>query len=322
MKIRSILILLLIGLSGCVGDAPRDNPLDPQSDRYVPVGSLTGRLVMKNTSAGIAGAEIVRLSNSASVETDSGGYFTVSGLATGLQTFIAVKQNFPNDTFSVTIPAGGSAQIIRELNSAPVVISREILTHKIDYVEFFPRYYISVTASVTDPNGIVDLNAVWFAVSTYRFPMEYSPTAKNFSVTVEKDSFPTNSIEWLIGKPLTIVSMDAQGAVNIGEAFTVSRIIENSATPITQDTTTGTPLFKWKPPAVSFNYTSTITVSRRGTETTVWKYPGLISFFEELQYPTDGSVAPLSAGNYFWTITIVDDFGNTSRSQESYFVVK
>jgi hypothetical protein len=322
MNIRSILFLFLIGVSGCVDDAPRDNPLDPQSDRYVPVGSLSGRLVLKNIGSGIAEADIVRRANGASVQTDSGGYFTVSGLSAGEHSFIAMKSNFPNDTFTVTIPSGGSAQLIREMNSAPIMTSRQILTHKIDYVEFFPRYYISVSATVTDPNGITDLNSVSFAVSTYRFPMEYSPTAKNFSVTVEKDSFPTNSIEWLIGKPLTIVSMDAQGAVNVGEPFSVTRIIENTATPITQDTTTGTPLFKWKPPAVSFNYTSTITVSRRGTETTVWKYPGLISFFEELQYPTDGSVAPLSAGNYFWTITIVDDFGNTSRSQESYFVVK
>jgi len=312
----------MLSLSGCVGDAPRDNPLDPGSDRFVPVGSLSGRLIIKNTGTGVAGADIVHRTSGASVLSDSGGYFAVSGLSSGSHSFIAAKENYPNDTFTVVIPSGGSAQVTRELNSAPVVTSREILTHKIDYVEYFPRYYITVSATVTDPNGITDLNAVWFAVADYRFPMEYSPTAKNFSVTVEKDSFPTNSIEWLIGKPLSIVSMDAGGAVNVGEPFTVTRIIENAATPITQDTTTGTPLFKWKPPAVSFNYTSIITVYRRGTETTVWKYSGLISFFEELQYPTDGSVAPLPAGNYFWTISIVDDFGNTSRSQESYFTVK
>lgn len=322
MKIHRILLLLILGLCGCVGDAPRDNPLDPESDRFVPAGSLSGRLVIRNTNIGIAGAEIVRLSNGLSVRTDSGGMFTMGGLPAGAQAFVAVKSNFPNDTFTVTVPAGGSVQVIRELNSAPVVTAREIVTHKIDYVEYFPRYYITVSASVTDPNGITDLSAAWFAVSTYRFPMEYSPTTKRFSVTVEKDSFPTNSIEWLINKPLTIVAEDGHGATNISDPFMVTRIIENAAAPITQDTTTGTPLLKWKPPAVSFNYTSTITVARRGTETTVWKYSGLLSFFEELQYPTDGSVAPLSAGNYFWTISIVDDFGNTSRSQESYFTVK
>ncbi|NUN70187.1 MAG: hypothetical protein HUU02_10800 [Bacteroidetes bacterium] len=322
MKIRNFLILLWLGVAGCVSDAPRDNPLDPQSDRYAPVGTLSGRLLIRNTATGVASAEIIRVSDGLTVRSDSAGFFSVKELPAGMQSFIAVKSNFPNDTFSVSIPAGGTATIVREMNSAPVVTMKQIVTHKIDYVEYFPRYYVTVSASVTDPNGITDLSGAWFAVSTYRFPMEYSPTTKLFSVTVEKDSFPTNSIEWLINKPLTIVSTDGQGATNVSDPFMVTRIIENTAAPITQDTTTGTPLFKWKPPAVSFNYTSIITVARRGTETTVWKYAGLLSFFEELQYPTDGSVVPLSAGNYFWTITIVDDFGNTSRSQESYFTVK
>ncbi len=322
MKIYLFLILLIVIATGCVNDAPHDNPLDPDSPSNTKTGSLSGRIIIANQSAGIAGAAIIHTSTALTVMTDSTGNFLFSSLPAGIHTFIVSKSNFVSDSFSIEIRSGAVSQITIGLNGAPVVSFKQILTRKIDFISFTPQYFVDVSASVTDPNGISDLDSVWFGVDTLRFPLSYSVGTKLFSATIEKRFFPTNTIDWLVGKKLHIVSRDKYGAVNISEAFFVSRVIENSAVPIDADTTSSTPLFRWKPPTVTFNYSSTVTVHHAGTELVAWTKSGIISFFEEVQYPTDGTVPPLSQGNYFWTVTMVDDFGNYSRSRESYFLVK
>ena len=124
-------------------------------------------------------------------------------------------------------------------------------------------------------------------------------------------------------------SKDRSAAVNVSDPFMVTRVIEYGATPVSPapgngDTTSGTPVLKWTPPSVTFSYTYTLSISRidAGTPTAVWETANLSSVYEEYPYPTDGSVAPLPAGNYVWAITVVDEFGNSCRSKESAFVVQ
>jgi hypothetical protein len=80
----------------------------------------------------------------------------------------------------------------------------------------------------------------------------------------------------------------------------------------------------WTPPTVTFNYTNTLAIARvdAGTETVVWTYTGLNFFYEQIQFPGDASGQTLPPGNYVWTISVVDEFGNYCRSKEASFVVK
>ncbi len=325
MKFYVTISFIAIFISGCVNDAPHDNPLDPHSLGYSNLGDLTGQVIIASRSTGISGALVTENTLKLSVGTDSLGFFSFTGLLAGGHTFICSKENFTADTFHVTIQAGEKSQIVRGLNGAPNVASQKISTRKIDYVSFSPQYFVDVEADVSDPNTINDLDSVWFNVDSLLFPMTFSPTAKKFVATVYKSQFPTNTIQILTGKPLHIISRDQHFATNISEPFYISRVIENTSTPISpagaNTVRMDSLFFKWIPPDVTFNYTTTITVYRTGTENVVWSHAGVISFFEELQYPTDGS-APLLSGNYFWTATVADDFGNYARSKESYFVVK
>jgi hypothetical protein len=317
-------------LSGCVGDAPHDNPADPLSAAYVKEGALSGFVVVAGKNTGIAGAFVTDLTSKISVRTDSSGAFAIDALPAGSRTMLCTAVNYTNDTFQVDIVSGTTNTVTRALNGAPIVISQTILTRKIDQYFPSPQYFVDITADVTDPNGVADLDSVWFVVAdSVRVPLGYSVQTKQFMATVYKYSIPTNTIEWLVGKPLTIVSRDVHGAVNTGEPFFVTRVIENEATPMSPapsgtDTVNGGALiFSWSAPNVTFTYTYTLVLSRvdAGTKTVVWTYDRLGSFYEELAYPTDGSAPALSGGNYVWTIAIVDEFGNYARSKESSFVV-
>ncbi len=327
MKIVPIFLLFIVLLNGCIDDAPRDNPLDPQSSSHVKTGSMTGRILIANISVGIADATITSKTENISVQTDALGYFTFPLLSTGVRTFICSKMNFTTDTFSVTIQAGQIAEIFRGMNGAPVTTFKQIVTRKIDKYFPGPEYFVEISAAVSDPNGITDLDSVWFAVvDSIRYPLTYSVATKTFIATIFKYDFPTNTIQWLVGKPLKIISKDVHNAVNFSDAFFVTRVIEQTALPILSNTDSLKTSFglKWSPPDVTFNYSYTVTLSQISgvVPSIIRTYSGINSLNEALSYPYDGNDAPLQQGNYIWSVTIVDDFGNYSRSKESAFTVK
>lgn len=330
MNLRTLLIIFVLLVNGCIDDAPHDNPLDPESDSFVASGSLTGRCIIGNQLSGVSGVVVWNENLSMSVISDSSGYFLFHSLPAGTHRFISSKQNYTNDTFSVNIQAGAGVQIVRGLNSAPVVSFRQILTRKIDQYFPSPQYFVEITAAVTDPNGIAELDSVWFSVDSRQYPLTYSVTTKNFHATIYKYDFPTNSIQWLVGKPLTIISRDVKGSVNVSDPFYVTRVIENEASPlypssVSNDTVKADSLvFRWTPPNVTYNYSYNLSLSRvdGGTQTVVWTLTGLNSFNEEYLLYTDPTRPVLNGINYVWTISVVDDFGNYGRSKESAFVIQ
>ncbi len=327
MRLFTSIFLIIFGVSGCVDNAPHDNPLDPESSSYIKEGTFGGRLMIENQNIGVSRVTVWNLAEGVAVLTDSLGYFSFGSLPAGAHRFATAKTNFTNDTFQVVIQAGITQQVTRYLNGSPIVSFQQILTRKIDQYFPSPQYFVDITAAVSDPNGISDLDSVWFGFDSLRYPLTYSVATKNFHATIFKYDIPTNTIQYLVGKSLYIISRDTKQAFNISTPFFVTRVIENEAIPISpspffQDTVSADSItFKWTPPAVTYNYSYNLTLSRvdAGTQTVVWTHFGLNSFFEEQVY--DGS-SKLPAGNYVWNVSVVDDFGNYGRSKESAFIIK
>lgn len=321
-------IVATLFLAGCV-DAPRDNPLDPSSRYFQNSASISGRVSILNMNTGISSASVLCVEQGISVATDSNGNYAFRQLAGGGLTLVASKAGFVADTQRVQLNPGASVSASFALNGAPVVLAENIVTHKYDQYYPSPVYTVDITASVTDPNGVTDLDSVWFSVDTLLYPMPYSTTMRQYQTTLYKYAFPTNTIDWLVGKPLTIRARDLHKAIGAGSPFFVTRVIENTATPsyptsLNNDTTGSTPVFKWLPPGVTFNYAYTLEclVVSAGTETLVWTLANINSTVLQQQFPGDGSGLTLSSGNYVWRVTVVDNFGNTSRSKEAAFVVR
>jgi hypothetical protein len=324
---RSIALGIMLFFSAC-SDAPRDNPLDPLSPRYQSNAMVSGTVYVLVQNTPVIQARVTCLENGLSVLTDSSGTYQFIKLDAGTLTFVCSKEGFVSDTQKIVLQAGTPQQISFGLNGYPFIVSQNIMTRKIDQYYPSPQYFVDVSASVSDPNGIQDVDSVWFVVDSMQFAMVYSPTTNMFQTEIYKYSFPTNTIQWLVGQPLTIVSTDRSNARGVGPPFYVTRIIEEEATPIypsslNNDTTGSTPLLKWSPPDVTFSYTYTLVISvvNSGVEGVVWTYAGLSFGNEDLQFPHDNSGQTLSQGNYVWTISVVDQFGNYSRSKESSFVV-
>ena len=311
------------------GDAPRDNPLDPLSPYPAPVSVVSGTVAVAGPGTPIAGALVTCLESGLTIATDASGTFQFDRLTAGTWTFSCAVDFFDTETSVVSLDLGGMENLGFRLNAPPIATSQKITTHKVDQYFPSPQYYVDVFAAVTDPNGVTEVASVWIVVDTLSRTMPFSPTSGFFEARLFKYDIPTNTIQWLVGKPLHIGSKDIHGSTRIGDPFVVTRVIENGATPVSpasgSDDTTGTqPTLVWSPPSVTFTYSYTLTIARieAGTQTIVWTLSGVNSVLQSLGFPGDGSGTQLIPGNYVWSISVIDEFGNSCRSKEAAFVVQ
>jgi hypothetical protein len=293
------------------------------------MSSISGQVIVRDQNTPVSSAAVLCVEQGVTVQSDLNGSFSFPALSAGSLTVVCTKDGFASDTLRAQLNVNSTVNLIFSLNGLPIVLSQDILTHKYDQYFPSPQYFVDIAASVTDPNGIADLDSVWFAVDSLFYPMGYSVASRLFVATLYKYDFPTNTIEWLIGKSLAIRSRDRHGAVSFGQPFAITRIIENTASPsyptsVNNDTTGNQPLFKWSPPAVSFNYTYTLDLSRidAGTETPLWTRANINSVVLQFQFPGDLSGQTLVSGTYAWAVSVVDEFGNSARSKEAAFVVR
>ena len=318
----SYIVAAALVIGGCVEDAPHDNPLDPQSPHYTGTGSFSGKVALLNLpESGVAAVRISTIPSTVTIVTDSSGNFQFSEIPAGTYDIVASKNLFIPDTLHVSIGTGGRQTVVFAFNGYPEVVSVRILTRKIDQWYPNPAYFAEITADITDPNGIADLDSAWFSVDSILFPLTYSVTDKNFQLTITSYQLPSNNLEWLVGKPLTVIARDRENSSSISAPFYVTRTIEQEASPNSpafQDTTSSSPLLLWTPPDVRFVYTYSLSIVRvdNGSEFVVWSQDNIGNHLLTYQYPSI-----LARGNYFWTIAVVDEYGNYARSKESSFVV-
>lgn len=316
------LAVIVLAMGGCSLDAPHDNPLDPDSPQYTGEGNFAGRTLLSNSpSTGVPSVRIATIPSTVVILTDSLGSFQFPPVRAGSYDVVASKELFTSDTVRVTVVAGRQQAIAFSLNGFPEIGSTKILTRKIDQWWPNPAYFAEISAAVADPNGIADIDSVWLQVDSLLYTMAYSITDKTFQLTLTSYQLPSNNLEWLVGKPLSVRARDRAGASGVSAPFYVTRLIEQEAIPQYpkfQDTTSASPVFQWTPPDVRFVYTYSLNVVRvdAGTTVTIWTKDNIGNHLLSYGYPF-----VLTKGNYFWTIAIVDEYGNYARSKESSFVV-
>jgi len=323
--LKSFLVLLVMTFSmdRCAPDAPHQNSLDPSSPGYSATGALSGRvLTLTAPYSGIPNALISIPRNLLAVFTAPDGSFLIPNVPSGTITVVITRSGYLPDTLQVQISIGKTQNIEVHLDAVPVISQEQVVTQKID--QWWPGavYNATVSATIVDADGSADIDSVNVLVDTVNFPMAYSFNSRNFQVTIYSDSLPQHDLQWLVGRSFVVRARDREGAVTMSNPFYVTRIIESEATPfypVGLDTAMASPVFEWNPPQVTFNYSYTIQVVRidAGNQTVVWTEPGINSTLVSYTYP-----GVLSSGTYFWTIAVVDDYGNSSRSKEAAFSVK
>ena len=321
-------VLLIVG-AGCLGDAPHDNPLDPRSDDFEDEGAVVGRVVTR-ADVPLPGAE-VRLVPPAEVSlpalstsTDGQGRFRFAGAPAASGYAIEVDmEGFSEAALGEIAVEAGREQTLDPLRLNALPAFEEVALRTVHVSRWWPEtdvFFLEVDAAVIDADGLNDVAEVRFEVPALGFGVALeSLGGGHYNRTVEADSLPARNLEALIGEALRLTVADQTGAEE-EIAPPLTRVID--VTPVALDpqgletVATGQPVFAWEPAPVSFPFTYRLDVFRDDANRAV-----RVATVAAIAPSTTSTAAPevLPQGTYFWTISVVDAFGNRSRSKEAGF---
>jgi len=139
---------------------------------------------------------------------------------------------------------------------------------------------------------------------------------------LETSLLPVENIFDLIGVYFRSTVYFNDGDSTITNEACLYRIIE--PVPLTDhpsgnEAVSSSPVFTWLSSEIYFTYNYALTINHISTSGFVTLVANIQNLpADSLSYDYPGS---LSAGNYYWTISIVDVFNNISRSKEAAFTV-
>ena len=336
MNRASLLTALTLALSltlgmGCLGEAPHDNPLDPNSDDFVTAteGEVVGR-VTDRADEPLSMAE-VRLIPAPSVSqtelvgrTDAAGRFEITGIAegTGYRLEVSTEGYEIGVIDQIDVDAGRVEELpALRLNALPTIVEATFRTiHVSRWWPVNDLFFLEVDVQAGDADGLFDLDDLVFEIPELNFSVPLDPRiAGRFDKRIRADSLPTASLHNLLGRTLRLTVRDMEGAVTSSSQQLV-RVVTGTPTTVAPPqgavVDNSLPLLTWDPfpPQFPFTYQIDLFRNEANVNIPVDQIPGIPmdAISQQVRFP-------LSTGSYLWTVTVVDEFGNLSRSKEAAF---
>lgn len=337
------LALFIISLlsAGCFDDVAHDNPFDPLSEGFAPSAEVTGLItdrreqplseVMLRLEAIPGGATI-------STQSDQAGKYTFKATTPGTYHLLIEKDGYAGTRDSVVVTNFETVVRNHRLNGAPVFDEVLIRSSHINRVWPPPTDFtlLEVFARIDDADGVIDLETAWMEVPALNVvdTLQFTEMPGVFLAELSPEDLGLNSMQDLLGEQIYLYTKDRLGFVSSADTQQLVRIIDE--TPRVVAPQAGTvlnmpqPQLQWVCDTIPFNYTYRIEVVRvddvvQNVVTTIPNLdPDTVCNDQEGSNQQEGSIqvdVALAIGSYFWTVSIVDDFGNWSRSKEAGFVV-
>ncbi len=317
---------LIVLMSRCGPDAPHDNPLDPlnPSANF----SIGGRVFnFYPPFNGLPNVQVVLLPLNRQTTTGPSGEFIFANIQRGQFQLIGTAPGYRADTLTLTIKQ--DTTVVLHLDALPRLDSIRITSHRVG--RFFPPedlLYVQFAAVGADPDGASDITRIQFLLPDLSVTDTLSPlqivNATQVKGAVRKTASELNltSIENLVGKAVYFTIGDKPGARVTSPPHYLFRVIPRIPTVVSPSALTSIPadsariLFRWEPISFPFAFTFTVELYRLdlGIGTLVNSVTNISADTTEIYLPNPGT-----AGDYFWVVYVVDEFGNSSRSREGAF---
>ncbi len=312
-------------LVGCVPEAPRSNPLDPELNTGSSKAVISGIVFTRYQPVRPLRNAIVQLQPDLKLRmTDATGAFRFEDLEPGNYRLIASKENYTPDTLSVSIMNNTTPQEINFfLNAVPQIRKMEFHSEHID--QWWPGeiYHAFLSIVVADSDGLADIDSVIYRLPAFDLqkPFESTTRGDSFVVDIDNIDLPQESLQHLIEQPSFVRVTDKSGGRNQGGPIRLQRIIEEAPIPVSPanlETASPLPLLEWQPISLPFSFTYLAQVYRitAGIPVLIHTSPELSPARSTYQFPDS-----LTSGTYFWTIGVRDNLKNFSRSKEASFMI-
>lgn len=318
------LISATLLIAGCFDGATRHNPLDPLSENFLDEGGLTIQVTtFYPPRTGLAGVDLFLEPSGLTRSTNGSGDVSFEGLTSGSYTLTASKADFETTTHVANIRAGERTRVEIPMAGLPTFSAFQVTAVHVS--RWFPPpeelFSIEIRATLNDADGIADIDSVWVLLPDFAYEqlIAFQTAPGQYFLSIPSTSLPAN-LESLFGRSFQLRAKDRAGFENLSDPQSFVRVIRETPLAIEPqglaELSTTQPSFEWESISLDFPFSYRIDIVRvdQNIQSTVQVIENIPS-----TSTTTNALESLSSGEYFWTVSIVDEFGNRSRSREAGF---
>jgi hypothetical protein len=329
--------LICFSILGC--EAPRYNPYDPDGDAFIGydelLGTLSGRVTMRSGDP-LEGVLILAIPDDVpdyrGASTDEDGEYLIEEIIDGGYRLACAPEGFVPDTHNIVVINLQEVTENFQLNALPIIHVFDITTHLI-YEGSFPQpyhYELWAAAFVEEPDGSGDIDSVVLKTTEedIYFELEVNPPLSQgdsiyYGINIHENALPSGSLiqgteKW---NHYFCDVRDNLGASTVTEPTTLTRIFDKYPDPVSpkppnNQVSADTIVFTWLTFPEQFYFTYSLEIRRASTQNLEWDTTRIAPIEDSLSIYNF-----LDNDEFYWRLTVVDEFGNTSQSDKAYFEV-
>jgi len=317
LKKQLLILFVLASIFSC--DAPRNNPLDPDSKDYI-YGQIQGTVeTYRVPHQPISGAEVFWENASMISETGQSGQFVFSAVEP-LDGWIYFRtDDYFYDSLYVSWNNLRQYEIRQYLNMIPVADSLIFYSSILNLYNDLQLILLSIRVRIEDPDNDVDSVYVVSPGLELKSYLHYDLETQFFSRELSMQDLGINSPESVIGHAFDIYVKDKLGNKIRLSSDVIKRIIKEQVeliSPGGHDIVGPTPTLRWIPVSPGFPLEYRVEVYTDEMN--------LVWYKDHLPETTSSLIIenPLPAEKYRWAVWIIDEFQNRSRSKYKSFEVQ
>lgn len=326
---QGMIFLSAILFFSCTAPAEHSNPLDPDSAAFTETGTIAGTVTAYyDSSEPLANVEIRLMPGPAPAFTNSRGEFFWRDLPAGDYELQAALSGYATKKIAVQLEKRQSHNLTIPLDGLPKVDSVTITTERRALPPNTTRFFLQIeNVAASDPDGFEDIKRLTIWAKDFGFADTLTLVDRvngRWRRQFRQEELPAEPVlpAWA-GHPLFILIEDWPGEKIQAGPFYISRVLQETpeaVAPVNNAMITSGPLyFQWRVNPVPYPYTQEVEIQDVLDPDFKTILPGIAAGTTTKSY-SGGGLPP--AGNYIWTVKIVDEFGNASRSQPAAFQVQ
>jgi hypothetical protein len=318
--INYIKILMVLSLISISCEAPRDNPVDPDSEKFSVIEGSVQSFSLPYTP--LKDVSVYWAPSRALVKTDVNGKFRIGNATLTNDYLVLQKEGYRTDSVFISWNEQTRLSVQFNLNKLPVLDSSSVYTSVINHSDEDRSFDLTIKVSITDDDKDIDSVFVENQKLNIKRFLSYDIISKVYQVNLSSDDVSMNDIEDTIGEYFSFFVRDIFGKVHKVGNDQVSRIIRTGATIVTPDNNSAVdslPTLFWKKfePGYSLTYNVEIYKSDPLNPQLILRNTGIKKDSTSLRIKQ-----PLAPSGYFWVVWTIDSFRNSSRSKPASFQVR
>ena len=344
LRVKYILLavtaLYILTSSGCDFNADRDNPLDSEGDYSGSHKTITGKITRQDGSTPIPNVTILLTPELYSGYSDSSGNYAIQCSSSGFYTMTLTHPDYKTIFDEVNLPIDNNLILNFSMDAVPVIDSFSVTSQRLRYNIDVDLYNLKVYiyAAIFDPDGSSQMDSSVVEAHYNNETILMSGNQDNvYDYTIDQSAFPEQNIENLFSVPFIVRVIDKDGDTTCSEPTELNMFLDFSLTPEEPCIDWGTgmvqkpeiPIFSWGFPDFVNCFEHKYILSIISDQTEIFNktlYDTTTNFFVDDTLYNDASFSliedTLDAGDYTWSVKLLNTSGDYTRSAIFTFSVK